>query len=1094
VRKPPVSEVGTNQDVGLKDASPDPPEPGDAATQELPSAENTAGNLGTNEFTTRQQERPQPIHVALIFTLDKVSEAGQAIRSLLFVTKARPLVVHALTTVAGWEAFAKEVDFYPHIVYYPLELCNKFVAPVLPFAHPSIHVVAHCRLFLANIISASVSRIMFMDNDVTANQDITACYDQPLKEDQLMGLGVDMGDICQFIPDMCWPVGFQNRGQNGLECGGLPRRNISGWVNKLRTRELPTLVERVKILGGDTHDLQSYLERERSRHVSQRPDIVAGSHNSARCIEGTGYEPAQVNAGVILMDLAKMRETRFVHRFVSSVIRTARRLDFKPARWGDQDFINNYFRLYPNHLALLPCGCNYQYIGPRRTIRCPKQPVYLVHSWHLGTSVQTTNVYNHLYFYFKNYTIRLLTSDSAEHHDQMGEVQADDAAAPNGESARSKSIGYLGFEGAATPVSLPLLTQSAIDSMEHVPIDLLAPKEPPNAPSLSPAWAWDRYVVAPFEYAGNARCPHQQHQCENIGMISREPVFHEEAVFVLTRSRTSLHAEQLWDQVYSLYKQSHGRIYHMIVLDASTKAFLQRRLSDTGISMERLIFLDRPSPSSTPVSWPGACKACEMSCSRAEERQYLDLSTFSENSAACFCTQQSGDADEVADYRILHTAVVSMRAELPSGGGWILYLEDVHIIPWRHAVAHMLGQARSRNDLLVFQSLLPHRSPSDQDFLARKLAFGKLSFGNFLFHSKHLHFANWSSGLECNEYRILSTLAAKLRTLWIEDIPVVLNPSLTLPQAPLASAATLGGAVAPSEVDSSLARKITVIIASYSLEGFRPHWLRDTVRRYTGPEFASLIDKVIVVWNNPDEAPPRLPEKAVILHQKVNSLNNRWIETLPHIRTDAVLNIDDDMYLERNALTCMLQWWFYAPMRLVGPVSRTVDEQGSYVLQDLRQGEPYVFMLPRAVLLHKNHLETYARSDEALRAYVDNQEAKCDDILLNFLVSTNPGGDKPLQVLLPPGSMFDRSSPCSTRFPTETGGLALQKDRQQLRSECFQHYMEVLQMRNLTYVQDFAHCEIAGHRGKLLDKPGYSDAFLAQFRTSMPCSLEQFEA
>jgi lipopolysaccharide biosynthesis glycosyltransferase len=1037
------------------------------------SLEDNVLNLNSEPTSFLSSSNRGPVHVALIFTADKVAEVGQAVRSLLFSTKSRPVVIHAITNPAGWDSFVEEVVGYPHLVYYPIEVCRKLVAPVLPFASPAIHIVAHCRAFLAEIISERVSRVLFMDNDITANQDISTCFDNTFKEDQMMAMAPDTGDVCQFQPDLCWPIGFQNQGQHGLDCGSLPGLNTPNWVNRLRNRPDLSMYERTKQAGGNTFGLEHLRERDRSRAAAGRKQVI-GAAVPVQCINGTDYEPAQVNAGVILMDLKKMRSSNFIGRFIASVIRTARRLDFKPARWGDQDFLNNYIRLYPDHFSLLPCGCNYQYMGPRRAIRCPQQLVYLVHSWHLGTSKQTTDVYNNRYFFFKNITMRLVGTETG-----------------------SVSAGYVGRDDLRSGSLLPLLDGSKIEAMETVAIELQPPEKPPNPPPLSPAWDLARFILTRFEYSGSGTCPHQTHSCESAASSSDEPVFYQAPFFVLSRSRSSLYAEQLWDQIVSVSEQSHHEVYHVIVVDEETRSFISKRISDFGVSLKRLIVIPRGEPSSPGRldknwEWEEACNRCGISCSEAQERRFLDLSQLPEASSACLCSQKAGDDGKSTDYALLRKAVDSIAKESPSAGGWVLYLDETQYIPWRHAAAHLAAQARSVDDLLIFQTLLPHRSPSNEEFAKQRIAQGKVGLGNFLFHSRHMDQTIWESGLQCDDFRTISNLAGKLRTRWIEDIPVAVAPSLSasVARVPAISVQAPFSALAKLPVQSSsLAGKLTVIIASYALEGFRPGWLQDTVRRYTGAQFASLVDQVIIVWNNPDVPPPKLPERALILHQKVNSLNNRWIETIPYIRTEAVLNIDDDMFLEHNAVMCMMRWWQRAPMRLIGPLTRTVDANGSYVMQDQLNGEPYALILPRAVILHRDHLVSYANADVALRSYVDQQEAKCDDVLLNMLTSSTRIGGKPLQIILPPASMFDRYSPCSAKFPTEAGGLALQRDRQQLRRECYQFFAQYFDIEeNETFVQEFAHCERGGHPGELLSSPAFENAFLAQFQRSLPCT------
>jgi hypothetical protein len=113
-------------------------------------------------------------------------------------------------------------------------------------------------------------------------------------------------------------------------------------------------------------------------------------------------EAVQFNAGVILFDLVKLRAIEFTERIVDLAHHTARMAGVnKPATWGDQDFLSNYFRFHPEVLDMLPCGCNYQWTAARRGIKCPAQPVRMGHGWHAGTAERTTDPYNKLFHHFK---------------------------------------------------------------------------------------------------------------------------------------------------------------------------------------------------------------------------------------------------------------------------------------------------------------------------------------------------------------------------------------------------------------------------------------------------------------------------------------------------------------------------------------------------------------------------------------------------------------------------------------------------------------------------------------------------------------------
>lgn len=95
---------------------------------------------------------------------------------------------------------------------------------------------------------------------------------------------------------------------------------------------------------------------------------------------------------------------------------------------------------------------------------------------------------------------------------------------------------------------------------------------------------------------------------------------------------------------------------------------------------------------------------------------------------------------------------------------------------------------------------------------------------------------------------------------------------------------------------NDISEKATVVLTSYQAEGFRPIWVRNTIEMYCSEEYRVVVDRVILLWNNPDVPPPsNLASCAIVVSPPVNSLNNRWIATLPYIRTKAILNLDDDV-------------------------------------------------------------------------------------------------------------------------------------------------------------------------------------------------------
>lgn len=53
------------------------------------------------------------------------------------------------------------------------------------------------------------------------------------------------------------------------------------------------------------------------------------------------------------------------------------------------------------------------------------------------------------------------------------------------------------------------------------------------------------------------------------------------------------------------------------------------------------------------------------------------------------------------------------------------------------------------------------------------------------------------------------------------------------------------------------------------------------------------------MWNAPHLPLPPLPAGVHVLRMKTNSLNNRWTKIAEHVQTEAVLNLDDDVFVNK---------------------------------------------------------------------------------------------------------------------------------------------------------------------------------------------------
>lgn len=283
------------------------------------------------ESTARPLPPESIFHIALIFDRGRLPHALQVMRSAAAFITSRTIHIHAIAPVDLHEdlyRFAKDFDFT--LRPYSHDFCRLSAKQVLAFSNSDIHLSAHCKMFLADILSGDVQEVLYLDTDVTILSDISECYGRPELSSTLISMGVDMGDACQVSPEVCWPIGMHWRVPPGLVCGNVPSKGS-----------------------------------------------LSTSHDCA----GEGeLETVQVNGGVALMQLKRMRDVGFIDRYVQSIVYHYR-LVGSVAGWGEQDFINSYFRLYPSDLEFLPCGCNYQWFGARREVKCGAQPLFIAHHW-----------------------------------------------------------------------------------------------------------------------------------------------------------------------------------------------------------------------------------------------------------------------------------------------------------------------------------------------------------------------------------------------------------------------------------------------------------------------------------------------------------------------------------------------------------------------------------------------------------------------------------------------------------------------------------------------------------------------------------------
>lgn len=540
-------------------------------------------------------------------------------------------------------------------------------------------------------------------------------------------------------------------------------------------------------------------------------------------------------------------------------------------------------------------------------------------------------------------------------------------------------------------------------------------------------------VVPTPSYVHDPSCHLQHYDC-GVSLADNDPVLLRDRVYVITRTAGRpfffSHGRSSVDmQIYS-------DVVHIVGTDKPLDSTYLAGVTHTDLVSAYALF-DKSEPCTRCGASPAqGCANAPPLNKPAERASFL----------TCYCNTSYP----------MNTYTSQLQSEIHSPG-WVVYLDDDNLFLDPAAVSKIVASARSRDDIVLWKAMLGRQTPDDSHFSRHEIVMGDVDSSMFSFHTSHLSMTRWTNR-RCADFWTLDSMSRSLTTRWVDQVLTGAHP--------LRAAA--GGLGTPSENII----KVTIVITAYSTVGYRIVWLQNTLVKYCAPKFRDIVDKIIVVWNNPDENPADLHicGLVLVLRPSINSLNNRWIETIPHINTDAIMNLDDDVFVDYDGVICMLGIWLSVSdsSRMVGQFAR-VNSVGTYVMSELHNQEPYSMLLPRVLMLSKRWLHAYHNTDAKHIAYVDSQAAHCDDVLLNMITSN--ASSAPLRVQLPPETLEDYYAACHGNHRTETGGLALQKDRTKMRSECLIWFLKSFGMDTLKPRSDVAVCGLKGVRLGITTEP-----------------------
>ena len=172
----------------------------------------------------------------------------------------------------------------------------------------------------------------------------------------------------------------------------------------------------------------------------------------------------------------------------------------------------------------------------------------------------------------------------------------------------------------------------------------------------------------------------------------------------------------------------------------------------------------------------------------------------------------------------------------------------------------------------------------------------------------------------------------------------------------------------------------------------------------------AFMDRVVIMWNNPTDSEggktiersvaqmksrPNMTkyDKIDLMYGPVNTLNNRYDPSLLKIKTEAVMIIDDDIFVIPDTIPCLFESWQQDKTKIhafgdARKITDTVYDAAGFVANKKELN----FLLPR-MMFHTKYLDVYfSDANTQIRQYVDTQEAHCDDIAFASVVSKSYGG------------------------------------------------------------------------------------------------------
>ncbi|GMT30145.1 hypothetical protein PFISCL1PPCAC_21442, partial [Pristionchus fissidentatus] len=308
----------------------------------------------------------------------------------------------------------------------------------------------------------------------------------------------------------------------------------------------------------------------------------------------------------------------------------------------------------------------------------------------------------------------------------------------------------------------------------------------------------------------------------------------------------------------------------------------------------------------------------------------------------------------------------------------------------------------------------------------------------FFFHFKDTQTtdipANTSVALKRIASRTKSTPALRMVPTVVYDTPMLPNGAHYYNGTKETMESAIGSKSASSFSKAiGLARDVeqfTVVILTFN----RDASLVTVLKLLNGCPY---LNKVIIVWNNPDRKPediwPTIHVPIEFIFPKKNSLLNRF---LPYdaIETEAIVSLDDDQNFSHSELVFAFRVWREHRDQLVGFPERYTYMKSGIGKYGLGSVCEYSLILTGFAFMHKEFLYEFTHNQHPFILEHIEKNRNCEDIAMNFLVA-HLSRKPPLRVI--------KKTATINRQGMRTGGLSAKPSHYSARSNCVQIFSEI---------------------------------------------------